>query len=61
MKHTLVSLTAKAALLVTALALPACAPTTRNIPESQVAQAFETSGAILMKPYTRTIFSNNDF
>jgi hypothetical protein len=61
MKQTLVSITAKTILLITGLALSACAPTTHNIPESQVAQAFQTSGVMQMKPYTRTIFSNNDF
>ena len=42
------------------LSLQACSS---GAPRSydQVAQAFDTPGITAMKPYTRTIFSSNDF
>jgi type IV pilus biogenesis protein CpaD/CtpE len=63
MERTLARLLAKAVLLSAAFAsLTACAPTTGNtVQHMEVASAFETSNVIAVKPYTRTIFSTNDF
>lgn len=52
---------AKLALLGAALVLlQACSPVAPSN-ESAVAQAFETSDVIAVKPYTRTIFSSSNF
>lgn len=42
------------------ISLQACAPTVAT-PPSSVAAAYESSNIIAIKPYTRTIFSTNDF
>lgn len=54
---------AKAVLISTALlALQACAPANPQATrEISVAGAFESSNVLTVKPYTRTIFSSNDF
>ena len=52
----------KAMTAATLFTLQACAPTSApTLTDSKVAQAFESSGALSIKPYTRTIFSSNDF
>jgi len=52
----------KAVLIGTALlALQACAPTNAPTKDLSVASAFESSNVLTVKPYTRTIFSSNDF
>lgn len=53
----------KAVLIGTALlSLQACAPSgSQSSKEISVAGAFESSNVITVKPYTRTIFSSNDF
>ena len=52
----------KATLLAMIFALQACAPSNpSSMGSNQVADAFETSGSMNVKPYTRTIFSSNDF
>lgn len=40
--------------------LSACSPGASQ-PQSGVAQAYEMSEAVVVKPYTRTIFSSTDF
>ncbi len=60
MKCTTVKILAKAVLLSAAFTLlQACAPS--NTHYASVSDAFQTSNVITVKPYTRTIFSNNDF
>lgn len=60
MKRTLTRLLAKAVLLsATFCLLQACAPAGGQT--SGVARAFETANVVAVKPYTRTIFSSNDF
>lgn len=60
MKKAMIRFLAKVVLLSAAFALQACAGPSgdKNI---DVASAFESSNVIAMKPYTRTIFSSNDF
>lgn len=42
--------------------LQACSPAGISpSSQSQVAQAFETSGTVAVSPYTRTIFSSGNF
>jgi len=62
MKYIQSSSVIKTALICAAfLALQACAPSASGGGELNVASAFESSGAMIVKPYTRTIFSTTDF
>ena len=47
-------------LIVAGSQLVACAPAGRN-PSEGVEQAYNSSGMVQLKPYTRTIFSSMDF
>lgn len=53
---------AKTALIAAALlGLSACAQVSAAPRANEVAAAFESSNSLMVKPYTRTIFSSNDF
>lgn len=61
MKKSILRLLAKAVLLsATFSLLQACAPAASSN-HAEVAGAFQASNTISVKPYTRTIFSSNDF
>jgi type IV pilus biogenesis protein CpaD/CtpE len=62
MQTYLVRTLAKAVLLSAALAcLQACSPVYPPPNNNAVAQAFETSDVIAIKPYTRSIFNTTNF
>lgn len=59
MYRTVIRNLMKPSLFVMLLALEACAPgASSNI---TVASAYETSDVMMLKPYTRTIFSSHNF
>lgn len=52
----------KLALLLSLLfSSQACSPATHPVEGADVANAYQTSGLIQMKPYTRTIFSTTNW
>jgi|GEM_PF-3510680 len=51
----------KLALLIATLCLQACASGYAPAGSGGVAEAFEASGTVAMKPYTRSVFSSNNF
>jgi hypothetical protein len=61
MKNMIVRIPVSMALIGAMFLVSACASSIPSTPDSQVAKAFESSGAVPVRPYTRTIFSTNDF